>query len=176
MFLNKIKLFLVISICIIFFFLTYNDVKSQELKIISGIAKVIDGDTIKIQKDKIRLLGIDAPEKKQKCQKTWLSISFMIFNRDYPCGEISTNRLKKEINNKFITCKYKNKDRYKRFIAECFKDKTNINAWMVRNGYAVAYRKYSKNFIADEVIAKKKKLGLWNGIFDMPWEWRKKNK
>ena len=68
MFLNKTKLFLVISICLIFFFLTYHDVKSQEIKIISGVAKVIDGDTIKIEKKKIRLFGIDAPEKKQKCQ------------------------------------------------------------------------------------------------------------
>ena len=175
MFLNKIKLFLVISICLIFFFLTYNDVKSQELKIISGIAKVIDGDTIKIQKDKIRLLGIDAPEKKQKCQKTSLSISFLTFNRDYPCGEISTNRLKSKIDNKFITCKYNNKDRYKRIIAECFKDKTNINAWMVRNGYAVAYIKYSKKFISQENIARKEKFGLWAGVFEMPWDWRKNN-
>ena len=78
MYLNKANLFLVISICLIFFFLTYNDVKSQELKIISGIAKVVDGDTIKIGKNKIRLLGIDAPEKKQQCQKPWLSIFFLI--------------------------------------------------------------------------------------------------
>ena len=80
MFLNKIKLFLVISICLIFFFLTYNDVKSQELKIISGIAKVIDGDTLKIENKKIRLFGIDAPEKKQLCQKIWLSISFISYD------------------------------------------------------------------------------------------------
>ena len=131
MYSNKIKLFLVISICLIFFFLTYNDVKSKEPKIISGIAKVIDGDTIRIEKKKIRFFGIDAPESKQLCQKTWLSISFLSFNRDYPCGEISTNMLKSKINGKFITCKWTNKDRYKRFIAECFLDKTNFNAWLV---------------------------------------------
>jgi len=96
MYLNKIKLFLVISICLIFFFLTYNDVKSQEPKVISGIAKVIDGDTIKIKNNKIRLLGIDAPEKKQQCQKPWLSISFVTFSKSYSCGEISTQRLKKK--------------------------------------------------------------------------------
>ena len=71
MFLNKIKVFLLISICLIFFFLTYNDVKSKELMILSGIAKVIDGDTIKINSDKIRLFGIDAPEQKQLCNKTY---------------------------------------------------------------------------------------------------------
>ena len=74
MFLNKIKLFLLISICLIFFFLTYNDVKSEEVKIISGIAKVTDGDTIKIEGKKIRFFGIDAPEKKQKCKKVFFGL------------------------------------------------------------------------------------------------------
>ncbi len=174
MFLNKIKIFLLISICLIFFLLTYNDVKSQEPTIISGIAKVIDGDTIKIRKNKIRLYGIDAPESKQICQKPWLTISFLSFNKDYSCGEISTKKLKSKINNKHILCKSFNKDRYKRFIAECYENKTNINRWMVQNGYAVAYRKYSNKFISYENLAKKEKLGLWRGTFEMPWVWRKK--
>ena len=77
MFLNKIKLFLLISICLIFFFLTYNDVKSEEVKIISGIAKVTDGDTIWIEGKKIRFFGIDAPEKKQQCRNlpAWVIFS-----------------------------------------------------------------------------------------------------
>ena len=66
MFLNKIKIFLVISITLIFTFLSYDNVNSEEFKIILGTAKVIDGDTIKINKEKIRLMGIDAPEKKTK--------------------------------------------------------------------------------------------------------------
>ena len=173
MFLNKIKLFLLISICLIFFFLTYNDVKSEEVKIISGIAKVTDGDTIRIEGKKIRFFGIDAPEKKQQCKKPWLSVSFISFSKDYPCGQISTDKLKKKINNELLICKWTNKDKYKRYIAECFKDETNINAWMVRNGYAVAYRKYSKKFVSQEIFAKKEKLGLWAGNFDMPWNWRK---
>ena len=175
MFLNKIKLFLLISICLIFFFLTYNDVKSDEPKIISGIAKVIDGDTIKIEKNKIRLFGIDAPEKKQQCQKPWLTIFFLTLNKNYKCGEISTNRLKIKINNKFIICKSSSKDRYNRFIAECFKDKTNINRWMVLNGYAVAYKRYSKDYVRDEEFANENKLGLWEGSFIMPEKWRKLN-
>ena len=139
---------------------------SEEIKSISGIAEVIDGDTIKIEKKKIRLFGIDAPEKKQKCKKPWLTILFMTFNKDYPCGEISTLKLKNKINNKFITCKSSNKDRYKRFIAECFKGKTNINRWMVRNGYAIVYKKYSKKYLAAENLAKNEKLGLWVGSFE----------
>ena len=74
-----------------------------------------------------------------------------------------------------MSCKWKNKDRYKRFIAECFKNKVNINEWMVRNGYAIAYVKYSKKFIFQENIAKREKLGLWAGSFEKPWDYRKKN-
>ena len=175
MYLNKTNLFLVTNICLIFFLLSYNDVNSEEVKIISGIAKVTDGDTIRIEEKKIRFFGIDAPEKKQQCSKPWLTISFISFNKNYPCGQISTDKLKKKINNKLLICKWTNKDRYKRYIAECFKDKTNVNAWMVRNGYAVAYRKYSKKFVSQEIFAKKEKLGLWSGTFMMPWDYRKNN-
>ena len=175
MFLNKIKLFLLISICLIFFFLTYNDVKSEEIKIISGIAKVTDGDTIRIEGKKIRFFGIDAPEKKQQCKKPWLTISFISFSKDYPCGQISTDKLKKKIDNKLLLCKWTNKDRYKRYIATCYKEKTNLNKWMVRNGYAIAYRRYSKKYIPDEDFAKENKLGLWQGKFTSPEKWRNLN-
>ena len=141
MYLIKIKLFLFISFCLIFFFLTYNDFKSKEIKIISGIAIFIDGDTIWIDSNKILFFGIDAPEIKQYCQKPYLSLSFIILNKDYPCGKVATNKLKNMINNKLVTCKINGKDRYKRFIAECFKDETNINSWMVLNGNAIAYVK-----------------------------------
>ena len=175
MYLNKTNLFLVTNICLIFFLLFYNDVKSDEVKIISGIAKVTDGDTIQIKGKKIRFFGIDAPEKKQQCKKPWLTISFISFSKDYPCGQISSDKLRKKINNKLLICKWSNKDKYKRYIAECFKGKTNINAWMVRNGYAVAYRKYSKKFVSQEIFAKKEKLGLWSGTFMMPWDYRNNN-
>ena len=101
MYLNKINLFLAISICLIFSFLTYNDVKSEEVKIISGIAKVTDGDTIRIEVKKIRFFGIDAQEKKQQCKKTWWTVSFISFSKYYPCGQISTDKLKKKILDKY---------------------------------------------------------------------------
>ena len=175
MFLNKIKIFYPLSILFILSFIFCAHLKSQEIENITGIAKVIDGDTIKINSKKIRLFGIDAPEKKQFCKKIFLSISLISFKKDYACGEISTNFLKKKIDNKMIICKSIGMDRYKRHIAECFKEKRNINAFMVRNGQAVAYRKYSPKFISYENIAKKEKLGLWSGTFEMPWDYRKKN-
>ena len=174
MFFTKKKAIVLIIICSIFFILTYNDVSSEEIKEISGNVQIIDGDTIKINSKKIRLNGIDAPEFKQMCKKTYLTIIFFTFTKDYPCGKISTEKLKKKINNKVITCKILDIDRYKRYIGECYKRNLNLNSWLVSNGHAVAYRKYSKKYVSDEINAKNKKLGIWQGKFEMPWEYRKK--
>ncbi len=175
MFYTKKKLIILIIISSIFFILTYNDVRSENINKISGFAKVVDGDTIKINSKKIRLYGIDAPEKKQKCKKTYLTISFMSFTNDYMCGEVSTQKLIKKINKQKLNCNILDVDRYKRLIGECFKRNINLNSWMVSNGYAVAYRKYSKKYISDEINAKNNKLGIWQGKFEMPWDYRRKN-
>jgi len=175
MFYTKKKLIILIIISSIFFILTYNDVRSENINKISGFAKVVDGDTIKINSKKIRLYGIDAPEKKQKCKKTYLTISFMSFTKDYMCGEVSTEKLIKKINNQKLNCNILDVDRYKRLIGECFKRNINLNSWMVSNGYAVAYRKYSKKYVSDEINAKNNKLGIWQGKFEMPWDYRRKN-
>ena len=175
MFYTKKKLIILIIISSIFFILTYKDVRSENLNKISGFAKVVDGDTIKINSKKIRLYGIDAPEKKQKCKKTYLTISFMSFTKDYMCGELSTQKLIKKINKQKLNCNILDVDRYKRLIGECFKRNINLNSWMVSNGYAVAYRKYSKKYVSDEINAKNNKLGIWQGKFEMPWDYRRKN-
>ena len=174
MFFTKRKAIILIIICSIFFILTYKDVKSEEIKEISGNAQIIDGDTIKINSKKIRLYGIDAPELKQMCKKPYLTIIFFTFTKDYPCGKISTQKLQKKINNKVITCKILDIDRYKRLIGECYKRNLNLNSWLVSNGYAVAYRKYSKKYISNEINAKNEKKGLWQGKFEMPWDFRRK--
>ena len=175
MFYTKKKLIILIIISTIFFILTYNDVRSENINKISGFAKVVDGDTIKINSKKIRLYGIDAPEKKQKCKKTYLTIYFMSFTKDYMCGEVSTQKLIKKINKQKLNCNILDVDRYKRLIGECFKRNINLNSWMVSNGYAVAYRKYSKKYVSDEINAKNNKLGIWQGKFEMPWDYRRKN-
>ena len=164
-----------IIIFIIFSLFTYNDVRSEEIKEISGYAKIIDGDTIKINSKKIRLHGIDAPEKKQVCKKPYITIVFFSFSKNYLCGQVSTDKLTKKINNQIIKCKIKNVDRYNRLIGECYKRNENLNSWLVSNGYAVAYRKYSKKYISNEINAKNNKLGIWQGKFEMPWNFRRKN-
>ena len=162
------------KIVFIFFIVFFNSLALGDT--ISGKALVIDGDTIKINSKKVRLFGIDAPEKKQKCKKLFLSIYILSFDKSYDCGIISTNKLKNKIKDDVIICKSKGKDRYKRIIAECFKNNTNLNSWLVRNGYAVAYLKYSKKYLTAQNLAKKENRGIWQGKFEMPWDWRKNNK
>ena len=142
---------------------------------IIGLPKVVDGDTIHIKSYKIRLEGIDAPEMKQQCKKPYLQIMFFTFQKDYYCGQVSKKKLIQKIGNKPVKCILLGKDRYKRYLAKCFKGTINLNRWMVRNGYAIAYRKYSKIYITDENFAKEEKLGLWSGTFIKPEKWRKLN-
>ena len=159
MYLNKIKLFLVISICLIFFFLTYNDVKSYEIKI-------IDGDTIHLNNEKIRFTGIDTPELKQTCNKN---------NEIIYCGIEARKLLIDKIGKYKVICIREGKDRYKRTLAECFVNDLSLSRFLVREGYAFAYRKYSKKFIIDEDFARKNNIGMWSMKFEYPWDWRKKN-
>ncbi len=157
-------------------FLFFNTVNAEIF--IIGYANVSDADTIKISNYKIRLHGIDAPEKKQLCQKPYFNLGIFSLYEDYLCGEFATNKLKEFIDSEFIIeCKVKvKKDFFGRHLGTCFKNKTNINQWLVENGYAVAFTKYSKDYIKYEEIAKNNKSGIWSGKFLMPWEWRKKNK
>ena len=160
---------------IILFLIFFSNTIAEE---ISGIPKIIDGDTVHINENKFRLEGIDAPEMRQKCKKESLNISFIIgftFYKDYNCGKVSKEKLITKINNSEVKCISTSKDRYKRYIATCFKGKTNINQWMVRNGYAIAYRRYSQKYVLDEDFAKENKSGLWQGKFMNPEKWRKLN-
>ena len=134
---------------------------------IFGFPVITDGDTIKISNNRIRLHGIDAPEKNQKCTRNL---------KEYNCGMVATRALIKKIKKNIVKCRVKEKkDRYQRFIGVCFIEQEDLNKWMVRNGYAVAYKRYSKDYILDEEFAKKNKLGLWSGVFLKPEKWRKLN-
>jgi endonuclease YncB( thermonuclease family) len=161
-----------------YLFLTFLFLKPVFSKQILGFANVIDGDTIHINSYKIRLEGIDAPEMKQRCKNSFLKTSSIVsfdYQEDYLCGEKFKNKLELKINKKKIRCILLGKDRYNRYLGTCFKNKINLNKWMVKNGYAIAYRRYSKKYILDEEFARKNKLGLWSGSFLNPEKWRKLN-
>ncbi len=71
-----------------------------------------------------------------------------------------------------MQCQQMGHDRNRRVLATCFKGSDDINQWMVANGWAVAFRRYSTTYVPAEERAQKAKLGLWGGTFDMPWDWR----
>ena len=151
---------------IVFFcFVFNNSVQSQTL--IQGKAKVIDGDTIHIGNNKIRLHAIDAPEQKQTCN---------FEGSKWNCGKEATLFLQNLINSESVSCNVNDIDKYKRLVAVCFIDNVNINKFMIISGWAIAYRYYSKDFIKDEEIAKKNKIGIWQGTFEEPYIYRKNNK
>ena len=81
--------------------------------------------------------------------------------------------LRTKIGNNSITCKGTVRDRFSRFLGTCYLGKLDLNSWMVRNGYALAYRHYSKRYVAAEQEARKVGRGLWAGEFVSPWHWRK---
>ena len=136
-------------------------------KTINGTAHVVDGDTIHIEKNKIRLFGIDAPEINQTCT---------IKDKIWQCGLESSLALKKLVLNNNISCVVSDIDKYKRYVAECFANNQNINKLMVRSGWAIAYRYYSLDFAEDEKLAEKDKIGLWQGQFQEPYLFRKSEK
>lgn len=136
----------------------------KSIEEISGKVQVVDGDTIKISGITIRLFGIDAPEAKQKC----LDGNSTAWN----CGTKSTELLKSLVENKHIRCVSKDVDQYGRVVAVCTDENLNINALMVSNGMAVAYRNYSTEYIDEEDAAKSASIGVWAGKFEYPWNWR----
>ncbi len=144
---------------------------SDEKNITKGKAIVMDGDTIKINGEKIRFGGIDAPEsyfmgKKQTCFED---------NKKIFCGQISKDKLIEKIGNNSVNCKVENKDKYKRSVGECFIKEESLSVFMVRNGHALDWPYYSKGkFAKDQEYAKLNKLGIWNMEFEFPWKWRKK--
>ena len=125
--------------------------------------KIVDGDTIVLNGEKIRFSGIDTPELKQTCIQD---------DKKVDCGLFARLLLVKKIGNNIPICISEGKDVYKRTLGECFINGESLSSFLVRSGYAFAYRKYSKKFIKDEDFAKAKKLGMWAMTFQYPWDFR----
>ena len=127
---------------------------------------VIDGDTIRLGDVKIRFSGIDAPEINQTCVASEGKVA---------CGKISRDLLIEKVTNNKISCTDEGKDFYGRVLGECFVNGEALSAYLVREGFAFAYRKYSNKYIEDEEYAKFNKLGMWSMEFQYPWDYRKNN-
>lgn len=131
---------------------------------ISGTALISDGDTIAISGMKIRLNGIDTPERNQTCRKAGVT---------WKCGYEVTETLRRWLDTKEVRCLGDTKDSYGRLIADCFVDGYNVNGRLVSEGLALAYRKYSKKYVSEEDQARATNRGLWAGEFIAPWDWRR---
>ena len=127
---------------------------------------VIDGDTIRLGDVKIRFSGIDAPEINQTCVASEGKVA---------CGKISRDLLIEKVTNNKISCTDEGKDFYGRVLGECFVNGESLSSYLVREGFAFAYRKYSNKYIEDEEYAKFNKLGMWSMEFQYPWDYRSNN-
>lgn len=129
-----------------------------------GRASVIDGDTIEIHGRRIRLHGVDAPESNQLCT---------IDGSRYRCGQIAALALADFIGQRTVSCDQKGTDRYGRAVAVCSAGDEDLAAWLVSNGYALAYRRYSSDYVSAEENAAARHAGIWAGEFQAPWDWRR---
>ena len=128
-------------------------------------ARIIDGDTIEVSGIPIRLFGIDAPEKDQPCA-TAEGVA-------YACGMVARSALAGRIGLGAVSCRPRTTDRYDRVVAVCFDDNgDDLGAWLVENGFAVAFRKYSTVYVDQENRARHARQGISVGQFITPAEWR----
>jgi endonuclease YncB( thermonuclease family) len=135
---------------------------------ITGIAKVREGDTVLIGSTRIRLGGIDAPSVDQLCLNN--------SGERWTCGVAARDELIKHADNKSWTCHVRTTDRRGRQVARCEVDGEDIQKWMVRNGWALSYVRFSHDYDEDEAAAREAKAGMWQGAFIAPWDWRIRNK
>jgi endonuclease YncB( thermonuclease family) len=130
---------------------------------LTGRASVIDADTIEIHGQRIRLFGIDAPEGGQTCE---------LEGQPYRCGQRAAFALADYIGQRTVSCEQRDIDRYKRIVAVCHVGGEDMGAWLVSEGWALAYQRYSLDYIDEEDSARAARRGLWRGEFIPPWEWR----
>ena len=133
---------------------------------LSQVLKVVDGDTIHLDGEKIRFSGIDAPEVNQTC---------IFQNQIIECGLTSKQLIINKIGDQKVTCLREGKDQYGRTLAECFVGGDSLSRFLVRQGFAFAYRQYSLKFITDEEFAQQNKLGMWGMDYEFPWDFRRAN-
>jgi len=129
-----------------------------------GVASVIDGDTIEIHGQRIRLYGIDAPEGSQLCAQPT--------GERWRCGQRAAFALSDYIGSGTVECEPRGLDRYRRVLAVCFLRGEDLNGWLVSSGWALAFRRYSLDYVDQENAARQSRLGVWSGAFERPWDWR----
>ena len=153
------------QLAIVLVLLASTSADASEETLIVGRATVVDGDTVEIRDVRIRLHGIDAPESSQRCTRT--------NGESQKCGQDAAFALHKKLGHRNVRCAGHKTDRWRRKIATCFLGSVDVNKWMVQQGWALAYRKYSTDYVATEASAKANRRGIWSTSFIEPWKWRR---
>ena len=136
------------------------------VEILGSVPRIVDADTLEVAGQRVRLQGIDAPESAQSCRQA--------DGPRYPCGDHATQALRTRIGTEAITCTIEGRDRYGRGLGTCYTtDGGNVNAWLVQQGHALAYRRYSTEYVPEEDHARAGRVGIWGGEFVPPWDWRR---
>ena len=113
---------------------------------------------------RIRLYGVDAPETEQ---------SYLAGRARWTCGNRAKRDLARHIDARSVTCDERDRDRYGRVVAVCRHAGRDVNAWLVAQGWALAYRRYSGAYVDEEEAARAARRGVWRGEFVAPWDWRR---
>lgn len=132
--------------------------------VIGGRARVSDGDTIEVAGVRIRLEGIDAPESAQMCETA--------AGDPWPCGRLATRALERLIGDREVRCQSHGLDKYGRTLAVCEAGGRDLNAEMVRQGFAWAFVRYSQRYVAVEAEARAARAGIWAGTAVPAWDYR----
>ena len=133
-----------------------------------GDVRIVDGDTLEFEEFgvKVRLDGIDVLESDQVCETAE--------GERRECGFEATKALKEKIGGKLIRCEGDKRGYWNRLLVICYTpDGVDLNGWMVEQGHALAYRRYSERYVLQEEMAREGKRGLWAGRFIKPWDWRR---
>lgn len=132
---------------------------------IVGRASIVDGDTLEIRGQRIRLWGADAPESRQTCERGGAT---------YRCGADAANALSRWVGQRTVTCFPQGRpDRYRRIVARCRVGGVDMGSWLIRRGHALDFQRYSgRAYATDEAAARSARAGMWAGEFQPPWEWR----
>jgi endonuclease YncB( thermonuclease family) len=131
--------------------------------------RAVDGDTLHAGSLRIRLIGIDAPEKAQTCRDAR--------GQAYACGVAAAERLAALVAAGNVACAAQGHDRYGRTLAVCSTAEVDdVGRALVREGYAVSYMDREHRYLAAETAARDEGLGMWRGAFERPADWRKRNR
>lgn len=134
-----------------------------DIERLEGRPRLIDGDSLALAGETVRMVGIDAPEGRQMCQRD---------GRDWPCGRESTAALRKLIAGRPVVCQFEGRDKHRRLLGTCHVGGKNLNQSMVERGYAVSF---GRRYLRQERTAKSEKRGMWSGTFERPRDWRRRN-